>query len=82
MLSEMVAQLIERASQLAIVQGGSFRLASGQMSNYYVDGRKLSLDSHGLLLIGRLIYASLDKNIAAVGGPATAAISLVAVTFL
>ena len=80
MLFEAVAELIKRAHQLEIVQKGSFRLASGQISDYYIDGRKLALDSHGLLLIGQLIYGALDKDIVAVGGPATGAISLVAAT--
>ena len=51
------------------VQRGEFILASGQKSNYYINGKFLALDSEGLALMAELILDKIEKhNIGAVGG--------------
>ncbi len=46
-----------------------FKLASGRTSNYYVDCKKVTLNSEGLLLVGQLIYEKFkDLDIHGVGG--------------
>ena len=75
-----ITKLIDRAHQLQVVQAGNFRLASGQTSDYYVDCNRLSLDSQSLLLIGQLVYQTLDNQVASIGGPAMGAIPLVVAT--
>jgi orotate phosphoribosyltransferase len=57
------------------VKTGTFTLASGKQSDLYVDCRVTTLDAHGALLVGRLLYqlylsesARLNLQPAAVGG--------------
>src|SRR5207302_4056609 len=49
---------------------GTFRLASGRTSHYYVDGRKLTLSSEGAALIGAGVLEQLASRpeVQAVGG--------------
>lgn len=60
---------------------GDFTLASGKKSTYYLDGKQVTLDSHGARLVGEGILDLLGANLpAAVGGmsigadPITAAV--------
>ena len=50
---------------------GSFTLASGKESDYYIDGRLTTLDSAGLKLIGEIFLDEIltDPEITTVGGP-------------
>lgn len=41
---------------------GDFVLTSGKRSTYYLDCRTTTLDPKGALLIGRLIFQSIQKN--------------------
>lgn len=50
------------------VRWGQFTLASGKTSDLYVDVRQTSLHAEGALAIGRLIFARLRPEVAAVGG--------------
>lgn len=49
---------------------GSFTLASGRLSHYYIDGRKVTLQAEGASLIaaGMLEVLAEQPQIAAVGG--------------
>lgn len=47
---------------------GDFTLSSGQKSTYYINGKLVTLTPMGALLIGRLILAQLDQDVAAVAG--------------
>ena len=49
---------------------GSFTLASGRASHYYVDGRQVTLSAEGAALIGAGVLAQLSDrpDVAAVGG--------------
>ena len=55
------------------VKIGTFTLASGKQSNFYIDARHTTLHAEGSLLIARLIYQQLDTHIIGVGGPVTGA---------
>lgn len=53
------------------VKHGEFELASGKISNYYVDGRMVSLTAEGLTLISKEIVDIINSSrihIGAVGG--------------
>ncbi len=53
---------------------GDFTLASGQKSNYYIDGRMVTLDGEGAYCLARCILETLkSEDIAAVGGMALGA---------
>ena len=78
--SDDLNRLLDRANQLGILRRGQFKLASGQTSGYYIDGRQLSLDGQGADLIGRIILDRLDRQTRSIGGPATGAIPIIAAT--
>ncbi len=78
------AALMQLVRELAL-QTGEFKLASGKMSNYYLDCRKVTLDSRGANLIADGMLELLGKDLPdAVGGmaigadPITAALITVA----
>ena len=73
------ARLVARALELEALKYGEFILSSGGESNYYFDGRILSLDPEGAYLIGRcLLPLVLESGAKAVGGPTLGADPIVA----
>lgn len=64
---------------------GPVKLASGKISDFYIDGRITSLSGRGLVLIGEAFYELLkDEKLDAVGGPTLGAdpiVAAVALTF-
>jgi orotate phosphoribosyltransferase len=62
----------ERLKQLVLekaVKRGEFTLTSGQKSNYYINGKLISLDSEGLALMAEFFLEEIKgENIEAVGG--------------
>lgn len=49
-------------------QEGDFTLSSGQKSNFYLNGKQVTLRAEGALLVGKLIFSLLSENTAAVAG--------------
>jgi len=73
-----VSLLAEGLLSLSLARGalkyGQFTLSSGKTSNYYFDGRLLSLDPEGAMLIGQALLPLIRQAEAqAVGGPTLAA---------
>lgn len=66
--------------QTKALSRGTFKLASGQTSDYYIDLSKVLLDSVGLSLAASLIMEEVDiwKKVTAIGGPAYGAIPIIA----
>ncbi|UCD15875.1 MAG: orotate phosphoribosyltransferase [Candidatus Omnitrophota bacterium] len=65
----MKKKLLELIKKEAFIKK-RIRLASGKMSNYYIDVRRVSLTSQGLYLISHLIWEEIrGDNIDAIGGP-------------
>jgi orotate phosphoribosyltransferase len=70
-LAAMIARLSYRQ--------GTFRLASGKTSDFYVDVKQTVLSAEGAHLVGRLLYERLRAHdIACVGGMAVGAVPLIA----
>jgi orotate phosphoribosyltransferase len=73
MNSELVSykreELIELLKRDAL-RRGTFTLASGRTSHYYVDGRKVTLSAQGAAMVGAGVLAQLRDvgGVAAVGG--------------
>lgn len=62
---ELLSLLRERALGF-----GDILLASGKRSNYYIDGRLVTLSGRGALVVGHALWEELrGDNIDAVGGP-------------
>jgi len=58
-------------------QRGSFRLASGALSNYYIDGKMSEVFSESSYLIGEVLYErTKDLEIDAIGGLEIGAVPL------
>lgn len=80
---ERLKQILKNRSILK----GEFKLASGKVSDYYVDARLTTLDGEGVNLISRIFYDEIIKNreIRFVGGPTMGADpivgSLISVSF-
>lgn len=60
------------------IRRGRFELTDGQSTDRYVDGRSFMLSPEGGSLVGRRIAELLSDDVRSVGGPVTAAISVVA----
>ena len=60
------------------IHRGNFQLADDQTTDWYVDGRAFLLTARGGVLAGRAIANLLEDEVRCVGGPATAAIPVVA----
>ncbi|MBI3316611.1 MAG: orotate phosphoribosyltransferase [Candidatus Omnitrophica bacterium] len=66
---ELKEELLKLLKEKAVIRG-SRTLASGKKSDYYIDGKQITLDSHGLLIVGKLILSLIHgTNADAVGGP-------------
>ena len=64
------------------VRWGSFTLASGKQSDFYVDARLTTLSPEGIALITQAIYPLIREAVTVVGGPVTGAIPIVGATIL
>lgn len=73
MLDDLLALIKEKA-----LLRGKFILASGRESDYYLDLRRITLDSYGAALIGEILYKRFDDiKYDAIGGPAIGAVPIV-----
>lgn len=67
MKTKLLSLLVDRSFKYS--EEPTFKLASGKMSNYYIDCKKVTLSSDGLLLVGQLVYEKIkDLDIKGVGG--------------
>jgi orotate phosphoribosyltransferase len=68
-LSELKSKLLVLLNKEALKKG-SFVLSSGKTSNYYLDGRVITLTPEGAYLVANIVLEMVkDKGIAAIGGP-------------
>lgn len=64
-------------------QEGDFTLSSGQKSNFYLNGKQVTLRAEGALLVGKIMFQMLGKETQAVAGltlgadPIVSAVSVV-----
>ena len=76
--TESARKIREIASEVGALLLGEFTLASGKKSNYYFDGKKLTLSPEGAYWIGKAMFDELTKtDVDAVGGVATGAYPIV-----
>ncbi|MCL5409157.1 MAG: orotate phosphoribosyltransferase [Candidatus Omnitrophica bacterium] len=61
-------KLLKLLKEKAVIIGER-KLSSGKISNYYIDGRLITLDPEGLYLVGKIIFDMIkESNIDAIGG--------------
>ena len=73
-IAEMARQVLNLAQERGALTFGDYVLSSGLDSNYYFDGRKLTLDPKGAHLMGRVFFEMLKAyDVEAIGGPALGA---------
>ncbi len=62
-------ELLKLINEKAVIRGER-KLASGKTSNYYIDGKQVTLDAQGLFLTGKIMLHMIQSSGAdAVGGP-------------
>jgi orotate phosphoribosyltransferase len=77
--SKEAARLREIAHEAGAFLTGEFTLTSGKRSNYYFDGKKVTLSPEGAYLVGKLVSDELaGTGVDEVGGVATGAYPMVA----
>lgn len=68
-IAELKKQLLTLLNKEALKRG-EFVLSSGKTSNYYLDGRVITLTPEGAFLVASIILELYkDKKIVAIGGP-------------
>lgn len=62
-------ELLKLIKEKAVIKGQR-KLASGKISNYYIDGKQITLDPQGILIAAKIIlHMAQTVNADAVGGP-------------
>ena len=75
-MSAVETQLLQLLKERSFKRG-AFRLASGDVSDYYIDGRMTAVFSEAAHLIGEVLYEhTRDLNIDAIGGLEVGAVPL------
>lgn len=68
--AKLKEELLKAIKEKALQKGSQRTLASGKTSTFYIDGKQVTLDPQGLLLVGKAILAVLaGTKVDAVGGP-------------
>jgi orotate phosphoribosyltransferase len=76
--TEGTRRIREIAGEVGAFLTGEFTLTSGKKSNYYIDGKKITLSPEGAYLVGKAIFDELIKTgVDAIGGVATGAYPIV-----
>lgn len=72
--------VLEVAKRKGALKYGEFKLSAGGVSNFYFDGRLLTLDPEGAHLVGRaMLPLVLESGASAIAGPTVGADPIVAV---
>jgi orotate phosphoribosyltransferase len=76
-MTEAETQLLQLLKERSFQSGGEFRLASGDLSDYYIDGKMTEVFSAGAHLIGEVLYErTTNLDIDAIGGLEVGAVPL------
>jgi orotate phosphoribosyltransferase len=72
-------RLLEIIKEKSLLRGGSFKLASGAVSDYYLDMKPTTFDPEGSFLISEIVFAMLqgDREIDSIGGIELGAVPIV-----
>jgi orotate phosphoribosyltransferase len=74
---QKLLELLKKRSFRRAEPGQQFRLASGEMSEYFIDGKMTAVSSEGAALIGEVLYEwTKDARLDAIGGLQVGAVPL------
>ena len=59
------------------IYNDEFIVSSGDVVDWYIDGRAFILNKNNSILVGNIISDIIDNNILSIGGPSTAAIPII-----
>ncbi len=77
-MTDLEHQLFQLLRDRSFKNDGPYKLASGEMSDYFMDGKMTAVSSLGAYLIGEVLYEwTKDANIDAIGGLQVGAVPLV-----
>jgi len=83
--TESARRILEIAYEVGALLEGEFTLTSGKKSDYYFEGKRLTLSPEGAYLTGKVVFDQLaDADIDAIGGvavggyPIVTAVALIA----
>jgi orotate phosphoribosyltransferase len=79
-LSKQKRRLLEIIKKNSLLlEGGPFKLASGRMSDYYLDMKPTTFDPEGANLIAEIVYGMLagDRDVDSIGGLELGAVPIV-----
>ncbi|MBA7637957.1 Orotate phosphoribosyltransferase [subsurface metagenome] len=81
--TENARRILELAREVGALQEGEFTLTSGKKSNYYFEGKRLTLTPEGAYLVGKVVFDELaDVGVDAIGGVAIGGYPMVAAVAL
>ncbi len=60
--------LIEMLRGRSLLTDGPYTLRSGELSQWYLDGRRTTMDGEGATLVGRVVLGVVDPSAGAIGG--------------
>src|SRR5437879_6242295 len=69
-LAKKKERLLEIIKAKSLLKGGPFKLASGAMTDYYLDMKPTTFDPEGSSLISEIVHDMLrdDNDVVAIGG--------------
>ena len=81
--TESTRRILEVAREVGALLQGEFTLTSGKKSDYYFEGKRLTLSPEGAYLTGKVVFDQLaDADIDAIGGVAIGGYPMVAAVAL
>ncbi len=67
-ISQSKKALIALLRERSLLTDGPYTLRSGELSNWYLDGRRTTMDGEGATLVAHCVLGTLDPGVAAIGG--------------
>jgi orotate phosphoribosyltransferase len=79
-LSKAKERLLEIIKQKSLLKGGAFKLASGTVTDYYLDMKSTTFDPEGAALTAEIVYSLLrdDQDVDSIGGLELGCVPIVA----
>jgi orotate phosphoribosyltransferase len=79
-LTKEEERLLEIIKEKSLLKGGHFKLASGAVSNYYLDMKPTTFDPEGATLAAEIVYSRLqdDTDVVGIGGLELGSVPIIA----